>query len=683
MSNRQLCRALIQAESEQDAIRILRNDGLWDDPDCWKPLGGNSNNLGTILNQQASKEGALAEKITNSIDAVLTRYCLLQGNNPEASYMSNGQSMPSNPFDAAKQFDLFWKFPKARNDLTAHAEKISVIVTGATGKKPACISIVDQGEGQSPDKFADTFCSLHRSNKNKIAFVQGRYNMGGTGVLRFCGNEGMQLVVSRRDPQLGGDGEWGFTVFRKMPPAEGERNHYWVYLVAPQLGLDGTSPGEVLRFKADSCKLLPKKNTEDEYQRAWARPLEHGTLVKLYDYMESRQSATDTRGTGNSISLLAKLEIELVDPALPFRLHECRFPDSAGDTSRNCIGLMNRYKVHQALERGFPFSGYITSPSEESFPGEYATVTTYAFTVGDDGTSTGGRRRPAEYGIVFVLNGQAHAGWNSRFFTRENVNLSGLEKDLMVVVDCSMFSAEAINDLFTAGRDRMVKGSSLYRWLEREIKEHLGKNQTLRNLHQNRLDARRKQLQGVHQEVTAQIVRDLIESSSGLANYLGGGGFPATGGPSGSGETVTLKDFVGRNPPTYFKLRGKNKQNAQVGKPCSVNFKTDAQNSYFDRSSHEMTLDNKPVDIIYSSLQDGKATIKFELPPEVAPGQQIAAKFITQGRNLAKSFVNDLTIVIIDSKPPQPPGGKPTDNRSSGFDLPMPPRNQTKRVEER
>ena len=47
----------------------------------------------------------------------------------------------------------------------------------------------------------DTFLSLDKSNKLRIPFVQGKFNMGGTGVFEFCGPNGLQLIVTRRNPR--------------------------------------------------------------------------------------------------------------------------------------------------------------------------------------------------------------------------------------------------------------------------------------------------------------------------------------------------------------------------------------------------------------------------------------------------------------------------------------------------
>ena len=59
------------------------------------------------------------------------------------------------------------------------------------------ITIVDDGEGQTPSDMPKTILSLHRGNKNSIPFVQGKFNMGGSGVLEFCGvDHNVELVLS-------------------------------------------------------------------------------------------------------------------------------------------------------------------------------------------------------------------------------------------------------------------------------------------------------------------------------------------------------------------------------------------------------------------------------------------------------------------------------------------------------
>src|SRR5260370_24405805 len=82
--------------------------------------------------------------------------------------------------------------------LTALAERIYVVATG--GKTSPCYLIVDSGEGQTPNRFPDTFLSLNRSNNMRIPFVQGRLNSRLTAVLQFCCDNNMLLTVFALHP---------------------------------------------------------------------------------------------------------------------------------------------------------------------------------------------------------------------------------------------------------------------------------------------------------------------------------------------------------------------------------------------------------------------------------------------------------------------------------------------------
>ena len=495
--------------------------------------------------------------------------------------------------------------------------------------------------------------------------------MGGTGTLRFCGGHGIQLIVSRRDPAFREDPAWGFTVFRKLPPAQDERNPYWAYLVAPADGRDGTSPGQVLRFAANRVKLLPTGAADSGQQQPWTVPVEYGTLVKLYDFIKIG-SATDTRPSGQSLSLTARLEVELADPALPFRVHECRYPDSRGDTSRNCVGLVNRFAAGrriQSIEDGFPFTAKLTSPSRVKPSGQQFGVAVYAFKQGEDGRARGGERRQAKHAVAFTVNGQLHAGWHSRFFKRQGVNLSLLAEDLLVVVDCSKLSDEGIRELFTGGRDRMIDDSPLRTWLEKELEEVLGADQRLRGLHHARLDVRRRSERGRRAKAAAEIVQRLLADNKALADYLAGGALPIGHGPVGPSASSGFKEFIGYDPPTFFKLRGKDRQNAQIGKPCAVSFTTDAVNGYFDQGQHLLTLDKQPKPLIRESLHDGRASIRFEMPEGAVAGDRISPRLESSGPGLLTPFVNEFTIVAIDQRDTQS-GSETSPEPPSGFDLP-------------
>ena len=203
--NKQLCTELLHAESEGKVIKILKAHGYWDKPDFWRPYGDVENNWGQSGNQQSLAEAALAEKIVNSVDARLINECRERGIEPESS------EAPRTIRGAVARF-----FENSTSEKIATGgyieewgrQKIREIANGitltATGTRPQILNITisDCGEGQSPRKLPDTILSLSKSNKQFIPFVQGQFNQGGTGALRFCGKKNLQLVISKRNPNL-------------------------------------------------------------------------------------------------------------------------------------------------------------------------------------------------------------------------------------------------------------------------------------------------------------------------------------------------------------------------------------------------------------------------------------------------------------------------------------------------
>jgi len=191
---------------------------------------------------------------------------------------------------------------------TRLAENIMLVSTGQ--KSNPCYTIIDKGEGQTPQKMPNTLLSLAKSNKLRIPFVQGKFNMGGTGSLRFCGKHNIQLIISKRNPKIikytpdDETGEyWGFTIVRRQDPRGGMKSSTYIYL----------APNEILKFKADTLPLLPGK-----YPVAYEKPMEWGTLIKLYEYqMPGLKSPV-------YFDLYYRLSLLMPNIALPVLLYERR-----------------------------------------------------------------------------------------------------------------------------------------------------------------------------------------------------------------------------------------------------------------------------------------------------------------------------------------------------------------------
>ena len=170
------------------------------------------------------------------------------------------------------------------------AEDIQIIAHGP--RKDTSLVIYDNGEGQQPDNFGNTLLSLLRGNKNDIPFVQGKYNMGGSGAIVFCGKKRYQLVASKRFD----GGYFGFTIVRKHPLSRSEaskyKNTWYEYF---------TVGNQIPRFDIEDLDLGLR-----------GKQFRTGTLLKLYSYQLPLGSrSVISRDLNQSINEY------LFEPALP------------------------------------------------------------------------------------------------------------------------------------------------------------------------------------------------------------------------------------------------------------------------------------------------------------------------------------------------------------------------------
>ena len=253
INTKQLFNELYFAQTEDDVDKIVNTHPDIFKSENWYPLGGNENNFAVIENQQSTPIAALIEKITNSIDAVLMKKCL------EADIDPKSNSAPRSMEEAKVKFfadHRDWNLPRTRSK---QAENIQIIADGP--RFNTSLTIYDNGEGQHPEKFEDTFLSLLEGNKAEIHFVQGKYNMGGSGAIVFCGKKRYQLIGSKR---YSNTGRFGFTLIREHPLSKEEektkKNTWYEYLKVN---------GEIPAFHAE-------QQTLDLHNRTFTT----GTIIK-------------------------------------------------------------------------------------------------------------------------------------------------------------------------------------------------------------------------------------------------------------------------------------------------------------------------------------------------------------------------------------------------------------------
>jgi hypothetical protein len=575
-----LCLELMRADTEAEVIDILKQAGYWDDSTAWRLFSDDENSFSTIGNQQAEAIAAFIEKIVNSVDARLVNACYLAGCDPE------GADAPASMREAVARFFENKEHPKPRDGRIAEwGDKATaegrLLTVAATGHMPRdgqpSLTVSDQGEGQTPDDFPSTFMSIGKNNKLRIPFVQGKFNMGGTGAFQFTK---LQLVVSRRNPDLldgnssPRDHQWGFTVVRREPPTPGSKSSVYRYL-APVPIADSELPG-VLAFDADDWPIFPE--AEATVRDAYHRRASYGSLVKLYEYQwEGVKSNIVMSGEG----LLRRLEIGLPELALPVRVFECRkgYSGHAGSFATNAVGLVARLDGERQtnLEAGEPIGGVIALDD-----GKQIKLRVYVFTDKDKAKGY----RSTRHGVVFGVNGQMHAAYPTDFFSRERVNLSYLKDSLLVYADCSEIEGQTREDLFMNSRDRL-RVNDVSRQLEDKLTKYLRGEGTLRDI-QNRRRQQATEDKLSEDKPLSQVLEQLMKHNPTLNKLFLQGANISTPFPPRGSRNGSSGQFVGRRFPTYFRFKGLATgqaltRAAHVEQRVRVAFETDAEDAYFVR----------------------------------------------------------------------------------------------------
>ena len=653
-NNRKLCLGLLYAESEQAVINLLKYYGYWDDDTAWRLYGDIENNWSQIGNQQSHPVAAMVEKLVNSIDAVLMRECLQRGIPVE------GSDAPQSIKEAQEEFFGIHNGNLANIgaiNRTQLAHNIGLVATG--GKNNPNYTVFDRGEGQTPRSMPDTLLSLSRSNKLRIPFVQGKFNMGGTGALPYCGKNNLQLVISRRCPEIADPDDptapyWGFTVVRRQDPPEGARSSIFTYL-APD--------NEILSFGSDELRL-PRG-----YQEVSRAPqLKWGTIIKMFEYKMIGGYRTNIK-----FNLYYAISLALPQPGLPVRFYE--FRDYKQDNPEATMaGLHVRLQDdrNENVEIGFP--KFYTM----QVMGESMRLALYAFKKG------GAENYRRNEGIIFTINGQTHGTFSKRFFSRHNVRMGYVADSILAIVDATNISARAREDLSLNNRERLRHGE-LYSAIERKLEEIIRNDAALKELREQR---RREAIEGKlsDSKPLKEVLNNIIKKSPSLAALFITG--KDLSNPFKSDRVGPKKDeFIGKYTPTFFKL--KKRYEGLNERPINrrqfrVQFETDAVDDYFDREIDpgifELHCNGSEARDYSLNLRDGVATLNIGMPHNTKVGDRLTYFARVSDEFLFKPIDNEFEIVVTEADTSgsrsggnrKPPAGDDDGDREKPDSMAMP-----------
>lgn len=643
MDNKSFAIELAACESENDIITLLQKNSLWDNSSCWRAFGDNDNNWSTIGNQQSDADAALVEKIVNSIDALLMKECMKRGIDPTSTEAPNSIAAALESFFDITGGKLQNLTETQRTELAQY--NIILAATGNKGVDPNIV-IVDRGEGQSPNRMPDTILSINKSNKLKVPFVQGKFNMGGTGALCFCGEHNFQLVICRRCPEIPANGDdshnlWGFTIVRREKPSAQNRlrSSKFTYLT--------DSNGNILSFEAnEGIKIIPTSKGENDV-------MEYGMFCKMFEYrMPSRLR------TNINMNLYTRLSMLLPNLAYPVYLDECREGFRAHTMHRTLSGL--NVRLSDQLAKGD--TSNIENRVSVSFTieGQKVDASVYVFKK-KNGKDKNGKDREVDLtqyrggeGVLLTQNGQTHGSYDRKFYSRNAVGLSYLAESLLTIVDCTGIDEATREELFMNSRDR-TRASAFSTKLESSLEEFLRDNPVLKQIQQRRREeAISDKLDD--EKPLEDVLSSVFKSSSVLSRLFVLG--KKLQNPTNLGPAKEAEVFEGKYNPTYFAIIGKKTnadsvytRDAQLDRKFRIRFKTDAVNDFFSREKYPGTYllmrDNGKCEDHIVHLHDGVATLNVELPPNAQIGDMYQYSFVVTDTNNDRSFENTFAIRVI------------------------------------
>jgi hypothetical protein len=675
LDTRDLCLRLLACRSEAEVQAVIDASRELGNRKNWRPLDRRETNFNVTSNQASDGGKALTELMTNMVDAVLMKHALQRGIDPKGSEapktMYEAVDKLIKPLHGGKLVNLDPDDPWLRD----FASKNLVIgVMGAKNKKEGlpCYTFVDNGEGQRPDDFERTFLSLSEGNKKSIRFVQGKYNMGSSGVLGYCGRKWFKLIVSRR---FDGKSPWGWTLMRRrpdggMPIAD--------YFVLP----DGSIP----RFDAD----LLHPFTKGDGNRYDGVHIRTGTVIKLFDYQIGAKFLS-FKGSREA------LNENLVETILPFRLLDFRqTPDKkrGGDRAEG-IDPRPFYGMEYLLLRSHKEEERDDGDDQED---DFVVAGETRLSVGKIEDPEIGeisisaiklkRKLPEWLGktnnrVFHAVNGQVQFKQTRGYLT--SCGFPALKDRVVLVIDASNLTFDAHNDVWKGDREHVretIVGERYKELVTTQIKE----SEALKKLQQQ---VAAEEMERAAKSERNDLFQKLVDADRNLAVLLTDRD-PAIRLPSAGGQGGDDKGegkFQGKYSPSFLRIDEKSKT---VGLPVNrrrpVAARTDAENGYLDRADNCGRL-VVPDDVaarftISVQLHDGRLTVYLEpLDGKCEVGDRIALKFGLHDPAMAEPVEDGLTIEILEEEQPQskpkpklgpkpPNGGDGKNKKGDGSDAP-------------
>ncbi len=652
---------LLEAVSTNDVKKVLTSSPatpLFKDDKNWQPYGNREKNWDIIGNQQSNGAGAFTELVVNAQDSVLIRKARESGIDD-----LRGKDVPQSMFEAVGTFFNHVVEGKIQNlsakQLTDLAEKTTVVGVKRSSKKTRfpTYTIVDRGEGQRPKDFPITFLSLSQRNKEGVPFVQGKFNMGSTGSLSFCTkgerrNGLYKLIVSK--PYDDPESPWGWTLIRVRGPRGQESLPVTEYFF----------PGEIPKFSSGPIGI---------FEEAGERPVESGSIIKLYDYYIGEPYHNVDLGLDQG------LMTNLINCALPIKLLDFDAEPVLNKGDLRAKGIAARTFGGLSLYLGNSADDSDSEDKEIAAKPDGKKPLEFVHHVTTDETGDLGSvkilvtgmsklpkwllRNPAR--IFYTVNGQRQAFERASFLNSSKVKLGDLRNHLIVDVQCDAMEKDALTDIFMPDRERKKNGR-LAKKLEELVVNSL-KNDSKLKQYVNIIRQRRASAHVEDDEATKNLMDELVKADPSIRELFGLGSVVLdTTKVTGGGIPFKGKKFPTFLDPLNLKKDGEHWiKELPVGNSLRrVQCGTDASNDYLSRSKDPGSiLCSVPADQLERNLSLHNGTLSFSLkaPESAKVGDSIMLRLGVKdnGPNFDGLTIELKVIFTAEEKVPTIKPGKP------------------------
>ncbi|MCG3254818.1 MAG: hypothetical protein KAU62_01940 [Candidatus Heimdallarchaeota archaeon] len=590
----------------------------------WLPVGGIENNEGTI-DSATDPADSLFERVTNAMDAMI-----------ELEYH---KKKPSNSFDSPKKAieELFNLEMDNFSQLSSEeqrkiADKIQIIIEESNDKTQPTVTILDKGIGQEPEKFQETFLSLHGKNKIDKFYLMGQYGQGGSTSFAFSK---YTIIISNRY----NSNKIGWTIVRCIDPGKEYKRFSYQYL---------TDYNEQIPY------TLEDKTNEDCFQ--------NGTIIRMINYAITKYHSQVF------VRWYQLCRNALFDAILPFLIYDKRskeiskIADNYMKRTRVIFGMKNSLMSKKLTN--ISYQNEIQVPVTNNLE-SFCSVRYWIFESKTDVEDSYLDMSKAY--VVFTLNGQRQHR-EKKSFIYDFLGLEALQKHMIIQVDCDGLSPHHRKRFFTTTRST-VRETDVKTIIYRKIKESILTDcniakilEDLRNEALNRYDEAqgRKDLQRV-----ASLLKrwKTLPKTSEVGNFrnMYMAGVLSTENPS---ETKNLQHI-----PTYLKCINKKKPiTAQRGKRFVIKFETDAQEDYLtrkkDRGSFNYSIPKSiQIQSVQTRFSNGFFSVICKSSTNLRIGEKISIKFALERPGMSHLEV-ELIIQIIERKTSVPKKSNQESRRS-------------------